>query len=119
MANMALTPTILTPDQSFFNATSAAQALTGFTGITFPNTGNQLLVWVNGSTPSNATVVVGTTVLGQAVANIGPLAIPVSATSVMGPFHSVLEAPGTPTVTITLSSVTGLSVALIQLPGVT
>lgn len=118
MANLALSPTLLTPDSSFASITAAAVALTGFTGVTFSNPGSVILVWINGSTASNATTVVGATVLGQAVTNLGPTAIPVSASSIQGPFHSVLDAPGTSTVTITLSSVVGLSVALIQIPGV-
>lgn len=119
MANLALTPTPLTPDQSFLNITTGAVSLATYTGVTFSNSGREVLVFVNGSTASNATVVFGMTVLGQAITNLGPVAIPTSATSVLGPFHSVLDAPGTTTVTVTLSSVTGLSVLLAQFVGVT
>jgi hypothetical protein len=119
VANLALSPTPLVADQNFLNITTGAVSLATYTGVTFSNSGREVLVFVNGSTASNATVVFGMTVLGQAIANLGPLAVPVSATSVLGPFHTVLDAPGTTTVTVTLSSVTGLSVVLAQFTGVT
>jgi hypothetical protein len=112
MANLALTPTSLTGAASILNVTSAASAPGANTGITFTNDGTTFLVFINGSTASNATIKIAATVEGQAVTSIGPTAIPTTATSILGPFNADFSGGFGGTVEVDLSSTTGLSVLL-------
>lgn len=101
-----------------FNPTFTA--LTGFTGMSFPNTGREVVEIVNGGTASNYTVNVGQTVGGHAVTGDGPTACPVSNTAPqrLGPFPTYYNQPGTNIVTIDFSSVATVTVAVTQRPGV-
>lgn len=118
MTNAPITATTLTPDNSKTNLSSVAAgtAVTSSNGVTFTNSGTCFLL-VTGSVANTATVVVGSTVLGQSVTNF-TVAMTGSAgvVDVLGPFHSALNAPGTQTVTITFSA--ACTVGLVQLPGV-
>ena len=101
-----------------FNPTFTA--LTGFTGMQFPNTGREVVEIINGGTASNYTVNVGTQVGGHAVAGDGPTACPVSNTAPqrLGPFPTYYNQPGTNLVQIDFSSVATVTVAVTQRPGV-
>jgi hypothetical protein len=118
MTNAPITATALTPDNVKTNLSTiaASQAVTASNGVTFSNTGNCVLL-VTGSVANTATVVIGSTVLGQAVTNFTvAMTGTVNVVDVLGPFHSALNAPGTNTVTITFSA--ACSVGLVQIPGV-
>lgn len=95
-------------------------ALTGFTGIQYPNTGRELVAIINGATASTYTINIGATVAGQAVTPIGPTACPVSNTApqFLGPFPASFDQPGGNLVTIDFSSVVSVTIAILQLPGV-
>lgn len=101
-----------------FNPTFTA--LTGFTGLQFPNTGREVVEIINGATASNYTVNIGSTVGGHAVAADGPTACPVSNTAPvrLGPFPSYYNQPGTNLVQIDFSSVATVTAAVTQTPGV-
>jgi hypothetical protein len=103
---------------TLFNPTFSA--LTGFTGISFPNTGKEVVEIINGATASNYTVNVGSTVGGHAVAADGPTPCPVSNTAPqrLGPFPTYYNQPGTNLVWIDFSSVATVTVAVTQTPGV-
>jgi hypothetical protein len=111
MANVALTPVSLTGAASILNVTSAAVA-PGTPGVTFTNDGTTFLIFINGATASNATVKIASTVEGQAVASITPLAIPTNATSTLGPFNADFSGGFGGTVEVDVSSTTGLTVLL-------
>lgn len=96
-------------------------ALTSFTGIMYPNTGHETVEIVNGATPSNYTVNVGGSIgYGTTTTPIGPNACPVSNTvpQSLGPFPSSYNQPGTNLMYIDFSTVTTVTVAVIQNPGV-
>lgn len=94
-------------------------ALTGSTGISWSNTGTEVLWIINGATASNYTIKVGATVLGQAVTDFGPTACPVSNTAAqaLGPFAALYNQPGG-YMFIDFTSVATVTVALTRAPGV-
>jgi hypothetical protein len=55
---------------------------------------------------------------GQAVSSFPAVTLTSSDLYTFGPFHSVLDAPGTNTMQVTLSTITGIEVGLITIPGV-
>jgi hypothetical protein len=65
MARQALTPQPFTKAGALLNPTYSS--LSGVTGISFPNTGREVLAVINGSTASTATVSFGFAPDGQAV----------------------------------------------------
>jgi hypothetical protein len=96
-------------------------ALTGSTGISWSNTGAEVVWIINGATASNYTINIGATVLGQAVAAFGPTACPVSNTAAqaLGPFSAQYnQADGKNSVYIDFSSVATVTVAIVRMPGV-
>lgn len=103
---------------TLFNPTFTA--LTGFTGLQFPNTGREIVEIVNGATASNYTVNVGATLGGHAAAGDGPTALPTNNTAPvrLGPFPSYYNQPGTNLVQIDFSSVATVTAAVTQTPGV-
>lgn len=116
MARQPLTP-VQFSKAVLLNPTYAA--LTGFTGVSWQNTGREVLAIINGATASNYTVNVGTTVGGHAVASDGPTALPVSNTTpqFLGPFDRYYnDASGN--LNIDFSSVATVTAVLLQLPGV-
>ena len=120
MSLLALTATRLTPGGlSPTNLTAALTALGSNTGVTFPNTGREILLVSSGSSPTTPTSKIGTTVQGQAVASEVASALATTAWSSLGPYPSQFDAQdGTQTVEIDFSSSTNISVLLIQIPGV-
>lgn len=114
MARQQLTPQPLTKT-ALLNPTFAAAS---GTGCQFQNTGREVLEIINGSTASTATINVAITVEGQTVTPF-TVTLPVSNTTPqrLGPFSShFTQSDGN--VHIDLSSITGLTLAVTQLPGV-
>ena len=97
------------------------QAMTGFTGFQWSNTGQEIVAIINGATASNYTINIGSTVLGQAVAAFGPTALPTSNTDPIffGPFPSAFnQTDGLNSVFFDLSSVVTFTVAIFRMVGV-
>ena len=103
---------------TLFNPTFTA--LTGFTGLQFPNTGKEMVEIINGATASSYTVNVGATVGGHAVAADGPTPLPTNNTAPvrLGPFPTYYNQPGTTLVKIDFTSVATVTAAVTQTPGV-
>jgi hypothetical protein len=95
-------------------------ALTGFTGLQFPNTGREVVEIINGATAATYTVNIGTQVGAHTVTGDGPTALPVSnlASQRLGPFPAYYNQPGTNLVQIDFSNVTTVTAAVTQTPGV-
>lgn len=93
-------------------------ALSAVTGISFPWSDRTILAVINGSTASTATINFGFEVDGQTI-DPPTEALPTSNTApqFLGPFSSHYRQPDG-NVYIDLSSVTGVTVAVLQLPGV-
>lgn len=117
MANLPLTPVSLPGGSAIYNVTSNAVAVGTNTGVTFTNDGQSFLIFVNGTTTSNATIKIASTVEAQGVTSIGPTAIPVSATSCLGPFNADFSAGFGGTVEVDVSTPTTLSVLLARYIG--
>jgi hypothetical protein len=97
-------------------ALMAAGTLGANTGVSFTNTGREVLfvnVAVGGSTCS---IAIGTTIEGQAVAPITPT-LTASAVNVLGPFPADENQPGG-LMTITFGTPANVTVALLQNAGV-
>lgn len=96
------------------------QAMTGFTGFQFSNSGQQLVAIINGATASNYTINIGTTVEGQAVTAFTG-ALPTSNTDPIffGPFPlDFNQTDGLSSLYFDLSSVVTVTVAVFQIVGV-
>lgn len=121
MANQILTPTVLVADGGGLDVTAAMAAPTQTT-LQFVNTGREFLAISVTTASINVTVNVGTTVLGQAVAAFTPVALTVGHLYLFGQFHSAVNGAiagsGNNNVTITLSSLTNVTCALLQSAGV-
>lgn len=95
------------------------QAMTGFTGFQWSNTGREIVAIINGATASNYTINIGTTIEGQAVAAMTG-ALPTSNTDpiLFGPFNRDFQQnDGLNSIYIDLSSVVTVTVAIFQMPG--
>lgn|SRR5487761_1136398 len=93
MANLALVPVNLPGGLAALNVTTNLVSLSANTGVTFANDGRSFLLLVNGATAATATVKIGATVEGQAVASPTAYTIAASTTYVIGPFNADF-APG-------------------------
>jgi hypothetical protein len=120
MTLLALTATNLTPGGlSPTNLSALLAALGSNTGVTFPNSGREILVVSLGTTATTPTSQIGTTVQGQPVTGESGGALTVSVISVLGPYPSQFnKQDGTNTVEVDFSSQTNVSVALVRVPGV-
>lgn len=117
MSRQKLTAQPLT-EETLLNPTYAT--LTGgVTGIEFQNSGREFLAFICGSTASTATINFGYEVDGQTITPKTP-ALPTSNTvpEFLGPFEPSLYTQPDGNVYIDLSAITGVTVALLQLPGV-
>ena len=89
------------------------------TGMTFQNTGKELILVATTGNGTTVTEKIGSTVQGQSVT--APT-VTVQATTptpeILGPFPSDYNAPGGNTVELDFSSSTGVSVAVIRFQGV-
>jgi hypothetical protein len=117
MTFQLLTPTQLVADGAGLNVTALLATPTNV-NLQFANTGREFLVVVPGASSETVTVDVGTTVLGQAVANFASVTMTSTDIYTFGQFHSVLQQPGGSTIQITLSTITSIQVALLQSAGV-
>lgn len=115
MARLALTPQIA----SYNGVTLTYQAMTGYTGVEWSNTGREILLVNLGATATTETENIGVTILGQAVTGLSETPA-LSAITPYGPFPIQFNQPssGTNQIWIDFSSVTALTVALLQIPGV-
>lgn len=115
MARLALTPQIA----GYNGVVPSYQAMTGFTGVQWSNTGREVLFVSLGATATTETENIGVSVLGQAVTALSQTP-GTSTITLYGPFPSVFNQPssGTNQIYIDFSSVASLTVALIQIPGV-
>jgi hypothetical protein len=115
MARQTLTPQVLT----YNGVLPTYVAMTGFTGVAWSNTGREILLVNLGSTATTETENIGVSVLGQGVTAL-TVTPTVSAITPYGPFPSAFQQPssGTNQVWVDFSSVVGLTVALLQMPGV-
>jgi hypothetical protein len=122
MARATLTVVSTTPDNGVLNLNTTASATPGTgagNGVQFSNTlGSFLVVNQAGTTASTLTVVVGSTLLGQAVTSFSASIPGVVGVYVIGPFHSALDLAGTGLVAIDFSSATGLTVGAVTLASV-
>jgi hypothetical protein len=101
------------------NLTEALVPLGSNTGVLFTNTGRELLVVSVGTTATTATSQIGLTIQGQTVPGVSSGPLDVSAISVLGPWPSQFDrTDGTYQVEVDFSSATDVSVALIQMVGV-
>lgn len=120
MTLLTLTPTQLprTGSAAPLNLTSlmAAGVIGSNAGVTWTNTGREFLVVNVASGGSTASIVIGTTIEGQAVTPL-PLTLTASAINSFGPFASDMTLNGVMTVTFgTPANITGI--ALVQYVGV-
>lgn len=121
MSNLTLTPTAFPKTGASaplnLSALLTAGTLGANTGVTWSNTGREILYVQLGASASTCQILIGTTIEGQAVSSLTPTLV-TTAINVIGPFPSDEQAPGgTMTVTFgTPANVTG--VALLQFVGV-
>lgn len=114
MTRQAITPQQFTKT-AFLNPTYAA--VTG-TGVQWQNTGKEKLAVINGSTASTATINLPPGYAGQSVTPFSaPLPTSNTTPQFLGPFDKAFNQPDG-NIYIDLSSVTGVTVALLQDPGV-
>jgi hypothetical protein len=125
MARVQLTPITQGADSIATNLTAAGAAgvapggAGAGNGVQFTNFPGQTILLVSvGTTPTTLTVVIGSTLFGVAATGfpVGPLTA--SAISIVGPFHTALDQPGTQLVAVDFSAVTNILCVAVQLAGV-
>jgi len=116
VTRQSLTPQPCTKT-TLLNPTYAS--LSAVTGIEWQNTGKEVLAIINGSTASTATINLASTVEGQTVTPF-TAALPTSNTApqFLGPFNPSHYNNPDGNIYIDLSSITGVTVAVLQIPGV-
>ncbi|HEY1820402.1 MAG TPA: hypothetical protein VGG83_10765 [Trebonia sp.] len=104
---------------SVAGVTPALQAMTGFTGVSWSNTGREILYVSVGASATVLTLNIGSLVLGQAV-TAPTVSLSASTIYCIGPFPSPYDEPSTGinAVWVDFSVVTTAQVALLQIPGV-
>ena len=117
MTTQILTPTQQVPDAAGLDLTALLATPTGTT-LQFANTGREVLYVAAGATLETVQVNVGALVDGQTVTQFTATAITNAHTVMFGPFRGVLDAAGTSTMQVTLSTTTAITVALVQNTGV-
>jgi hypothetical protein len=117
MTVQTLTPTPDVVDGAGLNITTLLAAPTQTT-LQFQNTGRERLIIVPGSSAETVTVDIMTLVEGQAVSAFPTVTMTTTDYYQFGPFHSVLQVPGTNLVQVVLSTITSIQVALLQGVGV-
>lgn len=118
MALLTLTPTLLAKTLPV-NVTAAVASLGANTGVTFVNTGRELLVVSVGATPTTLTSDIFLTIQGQSVSGASSGALTANAISILGPWPSQFnKTDGSGLVQVDFSSSASISVALLQVPGV-
>lgn len=117
MTTQVLTPTQLVADGAGLDLTALLATPTGTT-LQFSNSGREILLVGAAAVSETVTVDIGATVLGQAVSNFTTVNLTNAHTVAFGPFHSLLDQPGGTTVQVVLSTITSITVALVQTIGV-
>lgn len=117
MATQVLTPTPFVPDGGGLDLTALAATPTGVT-LQFANTGREMLLVTAAASAETVTVNIGALVLGETVTSFPSVTLTSGHTVAFGPFHNVDDIQGTTTVQVTLSTITSISVALVQTAGV-
>lgn len=113
MATQTLTPTVDVVDGAGLNITALLAAPTATT-LVFSNTGREKLFVSAGASAETVTVDVGALVDGQTVTNFSPVTMTSMDLYQFGEFHSVLDLTGTNEIQVTLSTITSITVALVQ-----
>ena len=116
MTNQTLSPTPMVKNTAGLNVTSLLAAPTETT-LQFANSGKEYLVVTASASGVTVLVDIGTTVLGQPVTPVTPVTLVESDVYQFGPYDREVDEPGTNTVEVTLSTVTGVEVALLQFTG--
>jgi hypothetical protein len=117
VSNQILTPTQDVADGAGLNITALLATPTATT-IQFSNTGRERLIVVPGASSETVTVDIGTLVEGQSVTNFSSVSLTSTDVYQFGPFHSILDQPGGNLIQITLSTISSISVVLLQGVGV-
>lgn len=108
-----LTATPDVPDGAGMDLTALLTAPTS-TLLQFSNSTAQRLYVISSAAGLTVQVNVGTTILGQSVASFPAVTLTSGHLYQFGRFHSLLDVPGSSTVTITLSTASNVLIALIQ-----
>jgi len=113
-------PNLIQPftKQTILNPTFTV--LTGFTGFQWSNTGRELIAVINGATASTYTINIGTLVEGQTPAAFtGSLPTSNTAPQFFGPFPSDFnQKDGLNSLYFDVGTVTTVTIAILQMPGV-
>ena len=117
MANQVLTPTQDVADGAGLNITAILATPTATT-LQFANTGRERLIVLAGASSETVTVDVGALVEGQSVTNFSSVTMTSTDIYQFGPFHSILDQPGGNLIQVVLSTITSISVVLLQGVGV-
>ena len=117
MAYQLLTPTQDVPDGAGINITTLLATPTATT-LLFANTGRERLYVSAGAVSETVTVDVGALVDGQTVTNFATVNLTNGDLYQFGEFHSVLDQAGTNQIQVVLSTITSITVALLQAVGV-
>jgi len=117
VATQTLTPTQDVPDGAGLNITTLLAAPTG-TVLLFANTGRERLYIAPTAGAETVTVDIGALVDGETVTNFPAVTLTTTDIYQFGPFHSVLDNTGTNQVQVTLSTITAITVTLLQGVGV-
>jgi hypothetical protein len=114
-----LTPTAMVADGAGLDLT-ALLAAPSATTLTFTNTGREVLFIKGTAGTETVTVDIGTTVLGQTISNFAAVTLVAAHVVMFGPFHTIDDQTGSlaGSVQVVLSTVTGMTVALISTVGV-
>jgi hypothetical protein len=117
MSNQILTPTQFVVDGAGLNITGILATPTATT-LQFANTGREILFVLPAASSETVTVDVGALVDGQTVTNFSSVTLTSTDIYAFGPFHSVLDQSGTNLIQVVLSTISSISVALLQMAGV-
>jgi hypothetical protein len=117
LTTQVLTPTQDVADGAGLNITALLATPTGTT-LLFANTGRERLYVSAGAVSETVTVDVGALVDGQTVSNFTTVNLTNGDLYQFGEFHSVLDQNGTNEIQVVLSTITSITVALIQDVGV-
>jgi hypothetical protein len=117
MPFQTLTATPLVPDGAGLNITGLLATPTATT-LQFVNVPTTLLFVAPGASAETVTVNIEALILGESVSSFPAVTLTTTDIYTFGPFHTVLDTPGTNIMQVTLSTITSIQVALVTIPGV-
>ena len=117
MVAQTLTPIPLVPNGGGLDLTAQLATPTQLT-LQFTNTGQEFLAVAAGAISETVIVDISVTILGQTVANFPSVSLTNAHTVLFGPFSSQIDTPGTNLMTVMLSTLTAIQVALLRFTGV-